>query len=92
MKAREVRDRLKGRVDPEVSRVMEELAEKQSHLLGRVTEMAMTLAKMAEFLETITSANAEVMKRIEAIRKNMPSDSDTIDPKTGVVVNSEDIS
>ncbi len=60
-KARDVRERLKGRVDPQVSYVLESIVERQNVLDKGVAELAGMLDKMMT-IQVNTVAVAEQMK------------------------------
>ena len=73
MKAREVRERLKGRVDPEVSLCMEALAERivgrQKHLM----DMAMMQDEMTNIMSNFASVAQNMKSTVDAM-KNIQGD------------------
>jgi hypothetical protein len=73
MKAREVRERLKGRVDPEVSICMEALAEKIGGLQKQIMDMALAQDEMINIISNFASV-AENMKNTVDTMKNIQGD------------------
>lgn len=61
LKARDVRDRLKGRVDPQVSYCIEALAEQQHTMIKSIMELSQMVDKMADILSNFVQV-AENMK------------------------------
>ena len=62
LKARDVRERLKGRVDPQVSFCLEALAEQQHTMIKSIMEISQMVDKMADIIQGFVSV-AENMKR-----------------------------
>lgn len=63
LRARDVRDRLKGRVDPEVSKCLETLAEQQRHLWKSMTEVVAMVDQMSSITANFVQV-AENMKKV----------------------------
>ncbi len=78
MKAREVRERLKGRIDPEALHVIEALAEQQSVFRQQLLELAMQLDSMVNIIAQFTVV-AENMKNTVDSMKGVQGD-DVDDP------------
>lgn len=71
LRARDVREQCKGRVDPMVQKCMEALAEQSTHQF----QMIMELAQMVDQMSNIIAANVHIMdkqktaiEKIEAMR------------------------
>lgn len=62
LKARDVRERLKGRVDPQVSFVLEALAEQQHTMIKSIMEISQMVDKMADIIGNFVQV-ADNMKR-----------------------------
>ena len=79
MKAREVRERLKGRVDPEVSLCMEALAERIVGLQKQLMDMAMMQDEMTNIMSNFASvaqnmkSTVDAMKNIQGEESNGPT-------------------
>ena len=73
MKAREVRERLKGRVDPEVSLCMEALAERIVGLQKQLMDMAMMQDEMTNIMSNFASVAQNMKSTVDAI-KNIQGD------------------
>ncbi len=73
MKAREVRERLKGRVDPEVSLCMEALAERIVGLQKQLMDMAMMQDEMTNIMSNFASVAQNMKSTVDAM-KNIQGD------------------
>ena len=73
MKAREVRERLKGRVDTEVSLCMEALAERIVGLQKQLMDMAMMQDEMTNIMSNFASVAQNMKSTVDAM-KNIQGD------------------
>ena len=68
MKAREVRERLKGRVDPEVSICIEALAERIGGLQKQIMDMALMQDEMTNIVSNFASVAENMKSTVDAMR------------------------
>ena len=76
MKAREVRERLKGRVDPEVSLCMEALAERIVGLQKQLMDMAMMQDEMTNIMSNFASVAENMKSTVDAMKNIQGDESD----------------
>lgn len=69
MKAREVRERLKGRADPELIHVCEALAENQSAQKQEIMALANALDKLTDLLLQLGATIESATNQVEALKK-----------------------
>ena len=75
LNAREIRDRLKGRVDQQVMYVLEALAEQQGVLRQQMRELAMMMDAQTNIITNMVTV-AEHMKTVTDRLKHMEHDDD----------------
>ena len=78
LRARDVRDRLKDKCDPQVLYCIEALAEQQSAIRHEMVVMAKTISQMADIVSNFTRV-AENMKNTVETMKNINRDHDELD-------------
>ena len=76
MKAREGRERLKGRVDPEVSLCMEALAERIVGLQKQLMDMAMMQDEMTNIMSNFASVAENMKSTVDAMKNIQGDESD----------------
>lgn len=69
MRAREVRERLKGKVDPQVSFCIEALAERQSVISEEMLVMAQHIDQMANLLSNFVQVAENMQNVAEKLQK-----------------------
>lgn len=74
IKAREVRERLKGKVDPDVSVVLEAMAEEQYQIGKQLTEMANGLNQVIDTLSNITNVVGHNQEVVAKLKKRIGDD------------------
>ena len=79
IRARDIRDRLKGRVDEQVMYCFEALAENQSAMRQQTMELASQMNQMADIIASFTVV-AENMKNAVETMKKMEGNVDYVDP------------
>lgn len=79
VKAREIRERLRGRVDPEVLFVLEQLAEHQNVLREQIMELAQSVDGCINILNQVTQI-AVNMKQVTDTLQGKES-FDDLDPE-----------
>lgn len=72
--ARTVRERLRGRIDPEVCQVLEALAEYQSVQRQQLLDMAMQLDQMMSILNDVVQVGANMKSVLNTMKKRDPDD------------------
>lgn len=68
LRARDIRDKLKGKVDPAVVQTLEILAEQQHHLDKGFAEIVLLVNQMADILPGMVAVAEQMKKTIEAHR------------------------
>lgn len=81
LRARDIRDRLKGVVDPRVVQTLETLAEQQHQLDKGLAEVAMLVNQMSDITTNFVAVAEQMRKTVDAHR--IPND--------GEAANSEEI-
>jgi hypothetical protein len=74
--AREVRERLRGRVDPNLLYVLEALAEDNSKFKQQLIQMAQDLDTMTQILQQITQISDNLKNTVDKIESMEPHDDD----------------
>lgn len=77
MKAREVRERLKGKIDPDVSRVIEALCEDNSQLRSQIYELAELVNQFTDHVQVAIDSAHKTQDAVKAI-KSKEAQSDVI--------------
>lgn len=77
MKAREVRERLYGRVDPQVLVVLESLAETQVHTGRTIVELSELVNQCINALDNLANAGGVMREQLTKIRGRIDNDPDT---------------
>lgn len=78
LRARDVRERLKGKCDPQIMYCIEALAEQQSAIRHEMVTMAKMLSQMADIVSNFTRV-AENMKNTVETLKGVNKDHDELD-------------
>ena len=76
MRARDIRQRLKGRCEPEVMRCMEALAEQQAVVQQQLQFMAKQLDMMADILTKVVQVGENMKNTVEAMKSINPDGQD----------------
>lgn len=74
--AREVRERLKGKIDPQVMYVLEALAEDNSKFKQQLVQMAQDLDKMTDILQSVVGVAENMKSTVEKLESMEPPDED----------------
>lgn len=76
MNARAVRERLKGKVEPDVLFVLEHLAENQSILYQQVIECAQLVDQISNIVTDFVGVATNMKSAIDAMQKYGPGEGD----------------
>jgi hypothetical protein len=69
LKAREVRERLQGRVDPQVSYCIEALAEQQHVMSQKLVELAGMFDQLVNLMDGMTQIAANMKSAVDTLSK-----------------------
>ena len=72
MRAREVRELLKGKVAPDVSRVIEAVAEDQHVVQQSIVALAEMFDKMQDVLQDMSNVQNNMKSAVDKVRKMNP--------------------